>query len=148
MLRNLYKSDLPQVLAIENAVHIAPWSEDTFKTCFQADCIGWVIEQDKRILGFIIASVRVGECHILNVAVARDFQHQGYGKKLLAQALDQAKNSGAKIAYLEVRHSNQKAISLYQKMGFQLIGERKNYYVTVGGHEDAFIFAKNLFDIQ
>jgi ribosomal-protein-alanine N-acetyltransferase len=146
MLRTLFKSDLEQLLVIEKSVHIAPWNEETFKACFQAGYVGWVIEQDKKIIGFIIVSFSKDECHILNIGVRRDFQRQGFGYKMLAHVLSHAKQQGIGIAYLEVRRSNTKAISLYKKMEFHLVGERKNYYPTVAGHEDALIYARSLID--
>lgn len=144
MLRPLFKSDLSQVLAIEQAVHAVPWNEETFLTCFGSDYEGWVIEIEKKVIAFIVALIRVEECHILNIGVARQYQHQGWGKKLLSHALHHAKVKGTGIAYLEVRKSNSTAIALYRQMKFHLIGERKNYYPTVAGKEDAFIFAKSL----
>ena len=143
MQRKLFKSDLAQLLAIEQAVHVTPWTEETFKTCFQAGYVGWVIEVDKKIIGFVIISL-AEECHVLNLCVARQYQHQGWGRKLLEIALTQAKQQGVHIAYLEVRDSNSHAISLYRSMGFQVVGGRKNYYATVAGHEDALVFAKTL----
>lgn len=144
MLRNLFKSDLKQVLAIEESVHVVPWTEDTFKICFQSGYIGWVLEINKNIIGFIIISLRAEECHILNLCVARSYQRQGYGKKLLLHVLQHAKQAHANIAYLEVRRSNQSAIALYKKIKFHLVGERKNYYTTISGSEDALIFARTL----
>jgi len=144
MLRKLFKSDLEKILKIENAVHVVPWTEDTFKTCFQASCPGWVIEVDNEIVGFSIVTQREDECHILNICITHSYQHQGYGRKLLEHTLDGVKRQGAHIAYLEVRRSNQRAISLYRNMGFKLIGERKEYYPTVAGREDALVFAKSL----
>jgi ribosomal-protein-alanine N-acetyltransferase len=78
------------------------------------------------------------------VCVAHAHQHQGWGRKLLTHAIQYAKQHGAGIVYLEVRRSNTKAISLYRKESFYLIGERKGYYPTVAGQEDALIFAKSL----
>lgn len=144
MLRTLFKGDLDQLLKIEKAVHVAPWSEETFKMCFQAGHQGWVIELNKTIVGFIIVSLRSQECHVLNLCIAQEFQRKGWGRKLLEQALQHAKQQGIGIAYLEVRRSNSRAIALYKNMQFHLIGERKDYYPTVSGNEDAIIFAKNL----
>lgn len=144
MLRTLFKADLQQILVIERSVHVAPWTEDTFKTCFQSGYVGWAIEVNKKIIGFIIVSLRIEECHVLNLCVAREYQRQGWGCKLLEHALGHAKKLGIGIAYLEVRRSNAPAIFLYRKMQFHLIGERKDYYPTVSGHEDALIFAKSL----
>lgn len=146
MMRTLHKADLQQILAIEKSVHEVPWTEDTFQTCFQSAFIGWVIEIDKRIIGFLILSLRPEDCHVLNICIAHEYQHKGYGKQLLEQALKYAKEKGAGIAYLEVRRSNSTAISLYRKLKFHLIGERKAYYPTLSGHEDALIFAKSLHE--
>lgn len=144
MLRQLYKSDIDQILAIEESVHVAPWAEDTFHTCFDAGYLGWCIESNKRIVGFVMASYRADECHILNLCVARPQQGQGWGRKLMEHALAEASRLGILVAYLEVRASNSRAIELYKKMHFQQIGERRHYYPTVSGHEDALIFAKTI----
>ncbi len=144
MLRTLYKADLPQVLVIEGSVHVVPWTEDTFKICFKNGYFGWVAELDGKIIGFIIISLSREECHVLNICVTREYQKQGWGRKMLWHALHHAKQYGVAIAYLEVRRSNTRAISLYKKMNFQQVGERKDYYPTVNGQEDALIFAINL----
>ena len=144
MLRKVLKSDLAQVLQIEQAVHVVPWNEETFKICFQAGYVGWVVELANKVVGFIIVSLHVEECHILNICVAHQYQHQGIGAKLLQHALQHAKKKGLNIVYLEVRRSNSRAIAFYKKVKFHLIGERKDYYPTVSGHEDALIFAKSL----
>ena len=49
---------------------------------------------------------------------------------------------GAISAYLEVRPSNEAAVALYQKLGFNVIGRRHNYYRD--SKEDALIMMKNL----
>lgn len=144
MLRALYAADLPELLAIENSVHVSPWSADTFKTCFQAGYVGWVIEHEKKVIAFIIISLRPDECHILNLCVTREQQRRGHGKCLLIHALSHAKEHGVGIAYLEVRRSNTRAIDLYRKNQFHFIGERKEYYPTVNGKEDALVFAMSL----
>jgi ribosomal-protein-alanine N-acetyltransferase len=144
MMRALFQSDIDQLLRIEKSVHVTPWTEETFKACFQAGYLGWLIEIDKKVAGFIIVSVSLEECHVLNLCVSRPFQRQGWGRKLLEHALVYARQTGTQIAYLEVRRSNQAAISLYRNMKFQLVGERKAYYPTVAGNEDALIFAIDL----
>lgn len=146
MLRPLRPADLQRLLAIEEAVHVVPWNEETFKTCFQAGHSGWVAEEDGVIQGFIMVALHPEECHILNICVAHAHQRKGVGRQLLEQVLDQAKRKGIMIAYLEVRKSNLPAIHLYEKLDFRIIAERKGYYPTVNGNEDALIFAKALQD--
>ena len=143
-IRTLKKADLPTIMAIEQSIHLTPWTRDTFLMCFESQYAGWVAEADDKIIGFIIASIHSDECHILNVCILREYQHQGYGLKLMDQALTHAKKQGAGIAYLEVRKSNTKAIALYRKMKFLQVGERKEYYPSANGNEDALIFAKSL----
>lgn len=144
MLRNLTQADLQAILAIEQSAHVVPWTEDTFKTCFQAGHVGWVLEVEKKVIGFIIVSLRAEECHILNLCIARASQHQGFGRKLLLHALQHSRSLGIGIVYLEVRRTNSRAIALYTKEKFIEIGVRKGYYPTVGGNEDALIFARSL----
>lgn len=144
MLRQQTETDLPQILIIESLTQIAPWTTETFERCWQAGYPGWIIEQDKKIIGFIIATFNVGETHILNLCVHPDYQRKGFGKELLLHVLKEAKTRGVGIAFLEVRRSNRNAIALYQKMHFIQVAERKNYYPSTHGREDALVFAKDL----
>jgi [ribosomal protein S18]-alanine N-acetyltransferase len=68
------------------------------------------------------------EAHINILAIHPQYQGQGLGKLLLNKLLYQAKILGLERATLEVRASNQIALALYQKFGFQEAGRRPNYY--------------------
>lgn len=144
MLRRFNENDLPGVVAVEAASQLSPWSGEIFKKCFEAGSIGWVVELDQQLIGFIVILAQAHEVHILNLCIHPTFQHQGYGYQLLKQALDTMKEAGNYFVYLEVRRSNLKAIHLYQKMGFTQIGERKEYYSGLPKREDALVFAKDL----
>jgi len=61
---------------------------------------------------------------------------------LLAAAQDEAKRRGVASTLLEVRASNLGAIQFYQKIGFQTIGIRTNYYPPTG--ENALVMSKSL----
>lgn len=77
------------------------------------------------------------EAHIILLAVDPAYQRQGLGQMLLWGLLAIASQRHLTRATLEVRASNQAALSLYQKFGFQIAGQRKGYYVETG--EDALI---------
>ncbi|WP_353933170.1 ribosomal protein S18-alanine N-acetyltransferase [Okeanomitos corallinicola TIOX110] len=77
------------------------------------------------------------EAHITILAVHPQYQHQGLGQALLYSLLKAASDLGLERATLEVRVSNQAAISLYQKFGFKTAGKRPRYYKD--NHEDALI---------
>lgn len=144
MLRTLLFSDLPELLTIEQATHEAPWTEAMFHTCLQMGCKGWVCEKQGKLVGFIIASLQCDECHILNLCIVAEEQRQGLGRRLLSYVLDVASKQKTTVAYLEVRRTNLPAIKLYESAGFVQIGERKDYYPSTRGKEDALIFAKQL----
>jgi ribosomal-protein-alanine N-acetyltransferase len=93
-------------------------------------------------LGFGCLWAIADEAHIVTLMVHPDYQRQGLGQLLLTQLLQRARWRGLERATLEVRASNQPAISLYKKFGFQLIGQRRNYYQATehDAGEDALIF--------
>lgn len=84
------------------------------------------------------------EAHITLLAIHPDYQRQGLGKLLLYKLLEEAVQRQLERATLEVRISNQSAISLYQQFGFRVAGERKNYYPQTG--ESALILWRS--DLQ
>src|SRR3990167_10859395 len=106
MLRILSQADLIPILAIEKSVHVVPWTEETFKLCFESGYFGWAIELEKEIIGFIFVSYSATECHVLNLCVSRAYQYQGWGRMLLDYAIHAAKQRGMDMVYLEVRRSN------------------------------------------
>lgn len=144
MLRQLQKNDLPQLVTIEKLTQISPWNEETFERCWQSGYVGWVIEKDEQVLGFIMITLQSGECHILNLCVHPDFQRHGHGKMLLQHVLKTMNAKGTRMVFLEVRRSNSPALKLYHQLGFVQIGERQNYYPHGQEREDALVFAKDL----
>lgn len=77
------------------------------------------------------------EAHITLLAIDPDYQGRGLGQAMLYQLLVCAWQRRLEWATLEVRASNQVALSLYQKFGFQDVGRRRRYYQDNG--EDALI---------
>ncbi len=144
------ESDLPTVLAIENEVAQAPWSKGIFVDCLRSGYFGFLLKYNQQSIGFSMMSIAVGECHLLNIAIKKQWQQQGFGKKLLAFILEEAKHNQAQQLFLEVRVSNHHAKHLYQSMGFNEIDRRKDYYPASkdskkkNKREDALIFALEL----
>lgn len=81
------------------------------------------------------------EAHITLLAVHPDYQGRGIGQLLLINLLKKAWLRGLERATLEVRETNQVALSLYQKFGFQIAGKRQGYYQKT--NEDALILWLN-----
>ncbi len=141
------ESDLAEVFAIENKGHLCPWTERNFMDCLNAGYACRVAEDSSAsvtaIRGFLVLTMAAGESHLLNICVDPDYQNMGIGQMLLNDAMAQSQEKNISILFLEVRPSNQIAIDLYLKNGFNEIGKRVNYYPTKKGREDALIYAKN-----
>ena len=142
--RLMTEFDLPVILDIEYRSYDFPWTEGIFHDCLRFGYSSWVIEIDRRLVGYAVMSLAVQECHILNLCVDPEFQGKGIGRRLLDQLFTIARARKADTAFLEVRPTNTQALSLYFSEGFNEIGTRKSYYPALFGREDAIILAKTL----
>ena len=88
--------------------------------------------------------IAVDEAHILNLCIDRHFSHRGYAKQLLEHLLGMAEQVNARMAFLEVRPSNPRAMQLYDRAGFNEVGRRSGYYDSKNGREDAIVMAKSI----
>lgn len=142
VLRPMRETDVPVVLAIEERVAIIPWTEGIFSGCIGVGYSCWVCTQGDEIVGFGVMSYGADEAHILNIGIDAPAQGKGLGRKLMAHLLEQGKSYGAQTTFLEVRPSNKNAIALYESLGFNQVGLRREYYPTRDkGYEDALILA-------
>jgi [ribosomal protein S18]-alanine N-acetyltransferase len=89
------------------------------------------------IVGFGCFWAILDEAHITLLGIHPQYQRQGLGQLLLSALIDKARSIEMARATLEVRASNQGAIDLYEKNGFQTVGRRKKYYQDTG--EDGII---------
>jgi ribosomal-protein-alanine N-acetyltransferase len=142
-LRRMQRQDLPKVLAIEERLYPYPWTEGIFRDCLQVQYECWLLEppQGEDVLAYAVFSHAIGEAHLLNLAVAPDWQRQGWGRFLLSQCMVMARARACARMFLEVRRSNLPALHLYQSSGFVHIGTRKGYYPAANGREDALVLA-------
>ena len=144
-VRSILPSDLDAILDVERSAYDFPWSKNIFEKCLDHEYNSSVLECDDQIVGYIIMLTVLQEAHILNFCIAPDFQRRRYGAFLLRTVIDHASSSGVKQFFIEVRQSNQAAINLYKKEGFQKVGLRKDYYpAPAGQREDALIFVNKL----
>ena len=143
-IEKIKKRYLEQVFGIEQLSNSTPWSYSSFLDCMRKDYEFYVCVEDEKVLGFFIASFSLLEGHLLNISVAPNMKRQGIGNDLLDKVEKISDQFGIKEIFLEVRESNNEAISFYKNNGFLEIGLRKNYYKLYDGREDALIFSKKL----
>ncbi|MEO5962930.1 MAG: ribosomal protein S18-alanine N-acetyltransferase, partial [Thermomonas sp.] len=116
-----------------------------FRDCLRAGYSMWVQERDGGIIGYGVLSIAADEAHVLNLCTKPDNEGHGLGQRMLQALLRVARGNGAQRVYLEVRPSNPRAITLYDRSGFNEIGRRPRYYPTANqGREDAIVMAMEL----
>jgi len=143
-LRAMRLEDLDSVVAIETAAYDFPWTLGIFRDCLRAGYECWVLATATRVIGYSVLSVAAAEAHLLNVCVALEFHGQGHGTRMVRRMIDLARWHHAERMFLEVRPSNERAVKLYDHIGFNEIGRRPNYYPAKRGREDAIVMAIEL----
>ena len=96
----------------------------------------WIFEQDNQIVGYLAIQKTFFDIHILGIGVLESHRNNSIAKKLTQELISYFEVSDFNKILLEVRQSNDIAMSLYKSFGFKLYGVRKNYYVN----EDANLF--------
>jgi ribosomal-protein-alanine acetyltransferase len=138
-------ADLDDVSVIERAVYSHPWTHGNFADALRAGYDAWMVRDSQRqLLGYCITMTMPDEVHLLNISVAPHAQGTGVGRALLAWAEEQALASARDAVLLEVRVSNQLALSFYERHGYVRVGVRRGYYPAVRGREDALVMRKPL----
>ncbi len=143
--REMVAADLDAVLATEFLSYAYPWSREIFQGCIDGrtyDCR--LMERNGEPIGHAILTIAAGEAHLLNICVRRDVQGHGLGRLFVRQTIKRARVGGAEVLHLEVRPSNRIALQLYESLGFQQVGLRKEYYPADLGREDALLFSLSL----
>ena len=146
--RAMADRDLDDVLKVELLSYAFPWSRQIFQDCIASGYDCRVICISDEIVGHTVLSVAADEAHLLNICVRRDLQGRGYGRLFVRQIIKRAVMLGANQLFLEVRPSNRIAIKLYDSLGFMQVGERKDYYPSDSGREDAQVLVLELAEIQ
>lgn len=123
--------DLPEILKLEQELFPeSPWPESEFRYELYENpfsCL-YVCEREGKIAGYIDWWILYDKAQLANIGVARSYQKQGIGKQMLEECIRDAEAKGCETLSLEVRVSNQAAISLYRQYGFIDAAIRKRYY--------------------
>jgi ribosomal-protein-alanine N-acetyltransferase len=143
-VRPMAMQDLDDVMRVELAMYPFPWTRRIFEDCLRVGYRCHVGEVEGAFAGYGVMSVGAGEAHVLNLCVAGEFQRRGLGREILSHLLNEADALEVSDVFLEVRPSNKGATALYEQMGFNQVGLRKDYYPTEDGREDAIIYAAGL----
>lgn len=138
IIRTMQKGDVAAVAALEAQIFSMPWSAAGFAdTLLREDVIFLVAYEQDELLGYVGIYCTLDEGEITNVAVAPAARRRGIARALLTELKQQLACRNVARIVLEVRVSNEPAIRLYEKLGFSMLGVRKNFYEKPT--EDAYI---------
>ncbi len=140
------EDDIPSILEIEKVSFANPWRDSTFSGEIVNTSVSfpYVIVHSifERNIGYIIYWKIQEEVQISNFAIHPDFRRKGIGEAVMRRIIQMIRRDGGEYIFLEVRPSNLAARALYKKLGFKVLGSRKDYYQTP--LEDALIMGKPL----
>ena len=131
-IRRMQEDDLPSVRAIEALSFSNPWSDDTFRGEIQNTPISFPLVVIRRpgdeVVAYIVFWHIRTDVQVNNLAVHPGYRGLGLAEALMRFAIAKVREAGAALMTLEVRSSNTPAVTLYRKLGFDVLGTRKNYY--------------------
>ncbi|WP_297475112.1 ribosomal protein S18-alanine N-acetyltransferase [Thermococcus sp.] len=129
--------DIPEVVRIERASFNEEYPRGIFLTFLESNPDTFLVaEYGGRVIGYVMGYLRPDmEGHIMSIAVDPEYRRNGIGTALLTEVIERLINEGARYIGLEVRVSNERAIRLYESLGFRRIKRIMGYYAD---GEDAY----------
>jgi len=155
-LRKFEPKDLDQVMSINQQCLPENYSENFFISLHKNFPETFIVaEKDGKIVGYIMCRIESGlssigfmslslsrKGHIISIAVLPEHRRKGLGSALIEKALEtMAKFYNVKSCYLEVRVSNEPAIRLYKRAGFEVQRTIRGYYAD---GENAYIMSRKI----
>jgi [ribosomal protein S18]-alanine N-acetyltransferase len=149
LLRPMIQDDLDEVLAIEQASFLSPWTRPLFiqelSSPIARHLTLWTTMHERQVLaGYMIFWIVANEVHLQKIAVRPEFQRRNAATCLMKALFQSARDEQCRTVILEVRRSNTAALKLYEKFGLTIKGVRPCYYSEQG--EDALILGTDLPD--
>jgi len=132
-----FYDNLPIFADLERRCFKDPWTEqqllDSYRTGYY---VFTSVKAEEQTVGYAVGTICGDQGEVQRICVLPEFRGRGLARRLLTE-LDQAlRIAGCDELFLEVRRSNLPAVSLYESYGFELAGERRQYY----GDEDALVY--------
>jgi len=135
------RSHVDAIAELEKICFNDPWSAKSIESELKNDLSLWVVALDAdKVVGYVGSQSVLGWADMMNLAVDPSYRKKGIGKGLVNELIAKLKENKVTCLTLEVRVSNEPAISLYRSLGFTQVGRRPGYYHNP--KEDALILRK------
>jgi [ribosomal protein S18]-alanine N-acetyltransferase len=127
-----------QIAQVQRACNPLPWSIDSVRAELSLLCtVALGVRIQGELVGYLLSHVIEDEAHILDFGVSPSWRGLGLAKLLLKDFFEQLTARHVGKITLEVRESNQAAVTLYKSFGFNEVCKRLKYYRDSG--EDALL---------
>ena len=143
IIREMQEEDAVFVAELENSIFNMNTKPGSLADeCRRDNSLYIVACEGDSIIGYctIIASFETAD--LCNIAVKEDYRKQHIAEMIFEYAVKKCRAKSVERILLEVRESNIPAICFYDKMDFEKIGMRKNYYSNPS--ENALILQKDI----
>lgn len=111
----------------------------------RANCLLLLALAEGRAVGFLAAMGgernRLRHSALLAVGVLRAFWSQGVASRMLGEVIAWAPGAGIKRLELTVHTANTRAVSVYQRCGFEIEGTRRSSMLVDGVYTDEYLMA-------
>ena len=135
------ESHVCQIAELEKLCFNDPWSEKSIASELDNRLSCWLVALDgDTVIGYVGSQTVLGETDMMNIAVHPDYRNKGIATDLIEGLIETLTKQGSHSLMLEVRATNEPEKNLYNKLGFEVVGIRKNYYRNP--KEDALILRK------
>lgn len=138
MIIEIEYTEIEKIIEIEKKSFSSPWNLENYQNLlknYQSKIFVYILDSD--IVAYSVFLDMVDIYELVKIAVKQEYRSQNIATKFLGEIVDRLE----KGIFLEVRESNEHAISLYKKIGFETMGVRKKYYKDTG--ENAIIMSYN-----
>lgn len=143
ILEKMTMADTKEIAELDKECFAIPWSQDAFRSEMENSFASYIVAKiENKCVGYCGFWQAYDEGDITNIAVSPNFRRMKIGSKLIERIIKEAREKKLACLNLEVRKSNLPAQKLYEKYGFSVVGERKNYYSD--NKEDALIMRLSL----
>ena len=128
-ITKMTEAHIGQIAELEKICFNDPWSENSIASELNNRLSCWLVAiEDGKVIGYLGSQTVLGETDMMNIAVHPDYRKNGIASNLIGELISKLMEQGSHSLMLEVRESNEPAMSLYLKLGFEVVGVRKNYY--------------------
>lgn len=145
-IRAVEPSHINDLIRLAEETNLSRWSEQSYLDEMKNEnsLMLCLIDEAKSVIGFVVGRLVPGgtievvtDAEIYNIAITAHKQNKGYGQQLFDAFTDVCRQKNVKSIWLEVRESNKRAISFYEKNAFERVQIRSSFYENP--REDAIL---------